>query len=64
MDLSKTVACTAVILVVLLAAGHALAQQPLSEREKERLEEFTRLCTIKWVMTDAEIERCRIAHRR
>lgn len=64
MDLSKTVACTALIFVVLLAAGHALAQQTLSEQEKERLDEFVRLCTIKPVMTDAEIESCRKAHRR
>ena len=64
MDLSKTVACTALILVVLLAAGHALALDTLSPREKERRDEFTRACTIKSVMTDAQIEKCRIAHRR
>jgi len=63
MDLSKTVACTAVLLVVLLAAGHALAQGSLSEREKERQEAFMRACTIKAVMSDAEIDKCRIAHR-
>ena len=64
MDLSKTVACTALVLVVVLAAGHALAQSGLSEREKERLADFIRDCTIKSVMTDAEIDKCRIAHRR
>ncbi len=64
MDLTKTVACTALVLVVVLAAGHALAQGTLSERERQRLEEFMRDCTIKAVMTDAEIEKCRIAHRR
>ena len=65
MDLSKTVACTALVLVVVLAAGHALAQEKtLSERERQRQEEFARDCTIKAVMTDAEIEKCRIAHRR
>jgi hypothetical protein len=64
MDLSKTVACTALILLVLLAAGHALAQAGLSERDKERQAEFMATCTIKSVMTDAEIDKCRIAHRR
>ena len=63
MDLTKTVACTALVLVVVLAAGHALAQGTLSERERQRLEDFMRNCTIKSVMTDAEIEKCRIAHR-
>ena len=64
MDLSNTVACTALVLVVVLAAGHALAQETLSERERQRQEEFTRDCTIKPVMTDVEIEKCRVAHRR
>jgi hypothetical protein len=64
MDLSKTVACTALVLVVVLAAGHALAQGTLSERERERQEQFMRECTIKPVMSDAEIDKCRIAHRR
>jgi hypothetical protein len=65
MDLSKTVAYTTLVLVVVLAAGHALAQETtLSERERQRQEEFARDCTIKAVMTDAEIEKCRIAHRR
>jgi hypothetical protein len=64
MDLSKTVAFTALVLVVVLAAGHALAQETLSERERQRQEEFMRDCMIKPVMTDAEIEKCRIAHRR
>jgi hypothetical protein len=49
---------------VVLAAGHALAQGALSEREKERQEAFMRACAIKAVMSDAEIEKCRIAHRR
>jgi len=61
MELSKTVACTALVLVVVLAAGHALAQG--SERERQRKEEFMKACTIKPVMNDAEIEKCKIAHR-
>ena len=64
MDLSKTVACTALVLVVVLAAGHALGQETLTEKERERQEAFMRDCTIKPVMTDAEIAKCRIAHRR
>jgi hypothetical protein len=64
MDLSKTVACTALVLVVVLAAGHALAQETVTERERLRQEAFMRECTIKPVMTDAEIEKCRTAHRR
>lgn len=64
MDLTKTVACTALVLVVVLAAGHALAQGALSERDRERQEAFMRECTIKPVMSDAEIEKCRVAHRR
>ena len=63
MDLSRTVACTALLLVVVLAAGHALAQDALSERDKQRQEAFMLACTIKPVMSDAEIEKCRIAHR-
>jgi hypothetical protein len=63
MDLSKTVACTALVLVVVLAAGHALAQETLTERDRQRQDEFMKACTIKPVMTDAEIEKCRIAHR-
>lgn len=62
MDLSKTVACTALVCVVVLAAGHALAQD--TERDKQRKEEFMKACTIKAVMNDDEIEKCRIAHRR
>lgn len=62
MDLSKTVACTALVFVVVLAAGHALAQD--TERDKLRKEEFMKACTIKAVMSDDEIEKCRIAHRR
>jgi hypothetical protein len=64
MDLSKTIACTALLMVVVLAAAHALAQGTLSEREKQQQEDFMRACTIKPVMTDAEIEKCRTAHRR
>ena len=63
MELSKTVACTALVLVVVLAAGHALAQGTLSGREKQRSDEFMKACTLKPVMNDAEIEKCRIAHR-
>jgi hypothetical protein len=61
MDLSKAVACTAVVLVVVLAAGHALGQ---SEPEKRKQEEFMAACKIKPVMSDDEIEKCRVAHRR
>ena len=53
MDLSKTVACTALLLVIVLSAGHALAQiqaPPPDERKT---------CVIKPVMSDAEIEACR-----
>jgi hypothetical protein len=64
MELSKTVACTALVLVVVLAAGHAFAQGTLSVRERQRNDEFMKDCRIKPVMNDAEIEKCRIAHRR
>jgi len=94
MDLSKTVACTALVIMVLLTAGHALSQdkppaldeaalrkqeevlkkqeaQAARERaaEEHRLqlarlnEEIARRCVIKPVMTDAEIDACRIAYR-
>ena len=63
MDLSKTVACAALLIVVVLAAGHALAQESAADRQKQRIEDFTKACTIKSVMSDAEIEKCRIAHR-
>jgi hypothetical protein len=64
MDLSKTVACTALVLVVVLAAGHALAQGTLTRQERERIDEFMKACTIKPVMNDAEIAGCKLAHRR
>jgi hypothetical protein len=55
MDLSKTVACTALLLIVLLSAGHALAQStPRKPVPKKPV-----ACEIKPVMTDAEIEACR-----
>ena len=64
MELSKTVACTALVLVVVLAAGHALAQGNLTQQERQRIDEFMKACTIKPVMNDAEIDKCKIAHRR
>lgn len=86
MDLSKAVAGTCLLIIVLLAAGHALSQDtsPVAdaatlkqlaqeEREraaeerrlarKERDEEISRRCTIKPVMTDPEIDACRVAYR-
>lgn len=86
MDLSKTVACTALVIMVLLTAGHALSQdqppamdaalkrqeaQEARQRaaEERRLtrklldEEISRRCVIKGVMSDAEIDACRIAYR-
>jgi len=60
MDLSRTVACTALLLVVVLSAGHARAQNPAAKRSAvEKVE----ACVIKPVMTDAEIQTCRIAFR-
>lgn len=58
MDLSKTVACTALVLVIVLSAGHALAQIQAPPRDE------TKTCVIKPVMSDAEIEVCRTAYRR
>lgn len=86
MDLTKTVACTALVIMVVLTAGHALSQdkppaadaaalkqqaQEARERaaEEKRLarkqldEEISRRCVIKPVMTDAEIDACRVAYR-
>lgn len=86
MDLSKTVACSCLVIIILLSAGHALSQdkppapeaatqkedpQLARERaaEERRLkyrqldEEISRRCTIKPVMTDAEINACRVAYR-
>jgi len=123
MDLSKTVACTAVVLIIALAAGHAFAQgaakppagkppapaaaksaaspanpatpapepddeldaQIEQEREamrkreaeearrlaaeervaaeKQRREDLLRRCVIRPVMTDADIDACRVAYR-
>jgi hypothetical protein len=102
MDLSKTIAVTAVVLVCVLAAGHALAQatpeaEPetperklspaaaaadleLSRRqeaadarrhageerallERQANEDISRRCQIKPVMTDAEIDACKLAYR-
>jgi hypothetical protein len=58
MELSKTVACTALLLVVVLSAGHALAQdrKPGSKKPSS--------CVIKPVMTDAEISACRALKKR
>lgn len=62
MDLSKTVACTALVLIVILSAGHALAQQKSAKRASGKKAE---VCVIKDVMTDAQIEACRnAAYRR
>lgn len=87
MDLSKTVACAALVIMVLLTAGHAFSQDkpPAADEaalkkqeaqverqrvaEERRLElarlneEIARRCVIKPVMTDAEIDACRIAYR-
>jgi hypothetical protein len=97
MDLSKAVACSALVIIVVLTAGHALSQDkpPASdaaappaadasakkeaalsaqaERQraaeekrlarKQRDEEISRRCVIKPVMTDAEIDACRLAYR-
>jgi hypothetical protein len=89
MDLSKAVACSALVIIVVLTAGHALSQdkppapdaaakkeaalsaQAERERaaEQKRLarkqldEEISRRCVIKPVMTDAEIDACRLAYR-
>lgn len=86
MDLSKAVAGTCLLIIVLLSAGHALSQdkpaavdaatlkqQAQEEREraaeerrlarKQLDEEIARRCTIKPVMTDPEIDACRIAYR-
>lgn len=104
MDLSKTVACTALVIMVLLTAGHAFsqdkppavdeaaakkpeAQQAAAKKpeaaakkqdareareraaEARRLEivalneQIARRCVIKPVMTDAQIEACRVAYR-
>jgi hypothetical protein len=90
MDLSKAVACSALVIIVVLSAGHALSQdkppaaadaaakkeaalsaQAERERaaEQKRLarkqldEEISRRCVIKPVMSDAEIDACRLAYR-
>ena len=86
MDLARTVACTALVIMVVLTAGHAFSQdkppavdaaalkqqaQEARERaaEEKRLarkqldEEISRRCVIKPVMTDAEIDACRVAYR-
>lgn len=59
MDLSRTVACTALLLIVVLSTGHALAQKPAKGPVQKKAE----ACVIKPVMTDAQIEACRIASR-
>jgi hypothetical protein len=58
MDLSKTVACTALLLIIVLSAGHALAQMQAPRPDESKT------CVIKPVMSDAEIEVCRVAYRR
>lgn len=86
MDLSKAVACTALVIIVVLTAGHAFSQDNSTaadeaarkqeavearERAAEQKrqarrdieEEIARRCVIKPVMTDAEIDGCRVAYR-
>jgi LmbE family N-acetylglucosaminyl deacetylase len=89
MDLSKAVACTALVIIVVLTAGHAFSQdkptaavaaeeaaktqeaveareraaQEKREARREIEEEIARRCHIKPVMTDAEIDGCRVAYR-
>ncbi len=93
MDLSKTVACTCLVIIVVLSAGHALSQdkppapadkpaavdaatqKQMAREARERAaeekrvarrqldEEISRRCRIKSVMTDAEIDACRVAYR-
>jgi hypothetical protein len=59
MDLSKAVACTALVLMIVLSAGHALADQKPAKKSTKPSP-----CVIKPVMTDAEIAACRSARRR
>jgi hypothetical protein len=60
MELSRTVACAALLLVVLLSAGHALGHG----LDRIGMQTAPTTCTIKPVMTDAEIEICKIQYRR
>ncbi|HVL34166.1 MAG TPA: hypothetical protein VM489_00705 [Burkholderiales bacterium] len=57
MSLSNTVAFTALLIIVLLTAGHALA------KGAGRAPAPAGPCIIKPVMTDAEIDACRVAPR-
>ncbi|TAK84841.1 MAG: hypothetical protein EPO20_13460 [Betaproteobacteria bacterium] len=88
MDLSKAVACTALVIIVVLTAGHALSQdkptalavdeaaktqeaveareraaEEKREARRQIEEDIARRCVIKPVMTDAEIDGCRVAYR-
>ena len=86
MDLSKAVACTALVIIVVLTAGHAFSQdkptavdeaarkqEAVEARERaaeekrqarrEIEEKIARRCVIKPVMTDAQIDGCRVAYR-
>jgi hypothetical protein len=54
MDLSKAVACIALLLIVLLCAGHAVAQT--SPKKPVRAKSG---CMIKPVMSEAELAACR-----
>jgi hypothetical protein len=67
MQLAKTIGLMAVLLIVLLAAGHALSAEAVVPAASGQAEarhtktERIRRCVIKPVMTDAEIELCRLA---
>jgi hypothetical protein len=54
MELSKAVACIALLLIVLLCAGHAVAQASARKPVKAKS-----ACVIKPVMNDAELAACR-----
>ena len=54
MELSKAVACIALLLIVLLCAGHAVAQTSARKPGKAKSG-----CVIKPVMNDAELAACR-----
>jgi hypothetical protein len=55
MDLSQTIACTALVLMVLISAGHALAQEPSGKAAAKK----PAPCVVKPVMSDAETAACR-----
>jgi hypothetical protein len=77
MDLSRTVAALALILVLALVVGYAIAAEKPQDRSaareaarrvalaehQKRKEDFARRCT-KPLMSAAELEACRAAYRR